>query len=185
MTIGQDNSTQAMELDVRSRCWIATFAWTDVDAPTEAVIPTELNWTKAQLKYSKVNSSCSIWLEFDAQQRVSRIAKAFPEREAFIVKRSSRYQFDAWTNVASDYDLEIVRPTGTCMPHRDTVSVQGPSGHDTVVTIASDSDSDVELATLLKRRKALKRKYRDYQHVVIELNDVNARLARKFNEQST
>lgn len=172
-----------MELDVKSRCWIATFAWSGADAPTEADIPMELNFTKAQLKQSLPNSSCSIWLEFNAQQRASRIVKAFANRDAVVVKRTNRYEFDAWCSVPADYQVEMVRPVGTQQFNRGEASEQpGPSGHDVMpIGATSESDSDAELTTLLKRRRALKRRYRDYQSVVNELAQVNAKLVQKLS----
>lgn len=172
-----------MELDVKSRCWIVTFAWTDADAPTEAVVPTELNYTKAQLKHSVPNASCSIWLEFDGQQRCSRIVNAFRDRDAVVVKRTTRYEFDSWRSVPFTTELEIVRPSGTCInrgkaPVESTPS--GPSGTDSVVPTQSDSESDVEFTVLLKRRKQLKRKLKDVRVIELELTQVNAKLARKL-----
>lgn len=64
-----------MELDTKSRTWIATFAWPDASPPTETAIPS-IGYKSAHLKYSNNNQTVSIWFSFPNQVRASTITNS-------------------------------------------------------------------------------------------------------------
>lgn len=115
-----DTANRAMEVDTRSRCWVATYPWEDAEQPTEAVLPTDLNYVKAHVKYSKLNASVSIWFQFVNPQRASRIATSI-NQEFLVLKPTNATNYQAFKDIPFDWECVKDTPSNHGSTNRDAL----------------------------------------------------------------
>lgn len=94
-----------MEMNVRARCWVATFPWNDAELPTEAVVPT-LPFKLAHAKLSRANDSVSIWFTFANGVRASTISTSL-DREHVVLRRV-KHDLDLPKFMELPFDWELV-----------------------------------------------------------------------------
>lgn len=168
-----------MELDVRSRHWIVTFAVNDVDTFTDMNVLGDgsiSTFELAHAKLSRANGTCSVWFTFKNAQRASTLTRVFDEHDQVVVKKVTHAVFPSFKEIACDREF-IVNPP-LC---------HGTTGGDTldpprVKDEESGSDSDQELRSLMRQRKVLRRRVKDLARIQEQLDQVNGNIAKMVSK---